>query len=225
MTQNLTAACFHCSRSFDTARSEWCDCVQRMRSLVCTRCGHCSCDAPAEWKEHHGTRMLRPLFSEVALVDEDHPVEPAGVRFGALPRVLIVDDDVFVQRLAREGLAGEFDVTTARDGLEGFARALDTLPHVVVTDALMPTLDGRELCRVLKNHPKTAESRVVIMTALYRSARHEREAIRDYGADVFLRKPFTISELGAIVRSLLPANLRAAVDRSRQSDGWRKASA
>lgn len=218
MNQQLTASCFRCSRSFDTAGSEWCDCVQRMRSLVCPRCGHCSCDAPPEWKEHHATGKLRPLIFDEPSSGAGNPVESANLGSGRRPRVLVVDDDVFVQLLAREGLAGEFDVTTAKDGLEGLARALDTLPHVVVTDALMPTLDGRELCRVLKGHPKTAGIRVVIMTALYRSARHEREAIRDYGADVFLRKPFTISELHAVIRSLLPATMRIAVESCRQSE-------
>lgn len=225
MTQKLTTACFRCSRSFDTAGSEWCDCVQRMRSLVCPRCGHCSCDAPAEWKERHASRMLRPLISDEPSSDAGHPGESTKPGSGRRPRVLIVDDDVFVQMLAREGLAGEFDVTTAKDGLEGFARALDTLPHVVVTDALMPTLDGRELCRILKGHPKTMGTRVVIMTALYRSARHEREAIRDYGADVFLRKPFTISELDAVIRSLLPATMRIAMESWQQSDARQKVSA
>ncbi|MCM2314070.1 MAG: response regulator [Thermoanaerobaculia bacterium] len=218
MNQKLTTACFRCSRSFDTAGSEWCDCVQRMRSLVCPRCGHCSCDAPPEWKEHHATGKLRPMIFDEPSSDAGHPVEPTKPGSGRRPRVLVVDDDVFVQMLAREGLASEFDVTTAKDGLEGFARALDTSPHVVVTDALMPTLDGRELCRILKSHPKTSDARVIIMTALYRSARHEREAIRDYGADVFLRKPFTISELNAVIRSLLPATMRIAMESFPESD-------
>ncbi|MGK2857828.1 MAG: response regulator transcription factor [Thermoanaerobaculia bacterium] len=225
MTQKLTTACFRCSRSFDTAGSEWCDCVQRMRSLVCPRCGHCSCDAPPEWKEHHATGKLRPLIFDEPSSDAGRPVESTTFGSGRRPRVLVVDDDVFVQMLAREGLAREFDVTTAKDGLEGLARALDTLPHVVVTDALMPTLDGRELCRILKSHPKTADARVVIMTALYRSARHEREAIRDYGADVFLRKPFTISELSAVIRSLLPAEMRIAMERNWQNDALQRVSA
>ena len=222
MNQKLTASCFRCSRSFDTFGSEWCDCVQRMRSLVCPRCGHCSCDAPPEWKEHHATGKLRPLVFDEPSVDAGHPVESTKLVSGRRPRVLVVDDDVFVQMLARDGLACEFDVTTAKDGLEGFVRALDTLPHVVVTDALMPTLDGRELCRILKGHPKTVGIRVVIMTALYRSARHAREAIRDYGADVFLRKPFTISELNAVIRSLLPATMRLAMESCLQSDTRQK---
>ncbi len=215
MSQKLTAACFRCKLSFDTANSEWCDCVQRMRSLVCPSCGHCSCDAPAEWRQHHGSSLLRPVASLEPSPDEEAPLAVPTARFPGRPRVLVVDDDVFVQLLAKEGLSSEFEVATAKDGLEGLARALDILPHVVVTDALMPTLDGRELCRILKGHPKTAGTRVVIMTALYRSARHEREALRDYGADVYVRKPFTISELSAVIRSLVPSNFRLPAD-SRQ---------
>ncbi len=212
MPQQLSAICFHCERSFDAASSDWCDCVQRARSIVCPACHRCSCAAPAEWKMRHGSQRLRPLIVDEMAPDADDRVEPPKASFPRLPRVLIVDDDVFVQHLAKEGLSQEFDVTTAADGLEGLARALDIIPHVVVTDALMPTLDGRELCRLLKGHPKTAGARVVIMTALYRSANQEREAIRDFGADLFLRKPFTIGQLGAVIRSLLPANLRLAAE-------------
>jgi CheY-like chemotaxis protein len=222
MPQKLFAVCFRCQLSFNTAHSKWCDCVQRTRSLVCPSCGRCSCDAPVEWKQHHGSSTLRPQLSDEPSLDAEDRGGPTKASFPRRARVLVVDDDVFVQLLAREGLSMEFEVTTAKDGLEGLARALDTLPHVVVTDALMPTLDGRELCRTLKSHPKTAGTRVVIMTSLYRSARHEREAIRDFGADVFLRKPFTISALSDVIRSLLPANLRVAAEHCQQTGSRQK---
>jgi len=221
MAQQLSAVCYRCERSFDTAGSDWCDCIQRMRSLVCPSCHRCSCDAPTEWKMRHGSARLRPLISDELASEADDRVEPTKARFSGLPRVLVVDDDVFVQHLAKQGLSLEYEVTTAADGLEGLARALDTIPHVVVTDALMPTLDGRELCRLLKGHPKTAGARVVIMTALYRSANHEREAILEYGADFYLRKPFTMSELGAVIRSLLPESLRKAAGEDRRNAGRR----
>ncbi|MFA6957738.1 MAG: response regulator [Thermoanaerobaculia bacterium] len=117
-------------------------------------------------------------------------------------RLLVVDDDRFVQLLAREGLSRQFDVTVAKDGLEGLEIARATHPDVVVTDALMPGLDGRMLCLALKDDPATADIKVVIMTSVYRHPRHESEAIRQFRADAFLRKPLTVSQLARTVEWL-----------------------
>jgi CheY-like chemotaxis protein len=117
-------------------------------------------------------------------------------------KLLVVDDDKYVQLLAREGMASQFDLTVAKNGLEGLEIARATHPDVVVTDALMPGLDGRELCLALKNDPSTADIKVVIMTSVYRHPRHESEAIRQYRADAYLRKPVPVSQLAMTIASL-----------------------
>lgn len=80
----------------------------------------------------------------------------------------------------------------------------------------MPALDGRELCRILKSNPETRGIKVVIMTSLYKSLRHETEAIHSFGADRFLRKPFTISELRMVIGSLLPQDTPATSEEAGQ---------
>lgn len=205
MAQARSANCFHCQTVFDSAVSSWCDCVQRTRSLVCPSCGRCSCSAPLAWQVENGSSMFRPVASSTAVAATAPGDRNTGEDAPPRPKVLIIDDSKFVQLLAREGLSDEFEVITAKDGLEGLALARELRPQVVVTDALMPALDGRELCRILKNNPETREIRIVIMTSLYKSLRHEQEAIRSFGADLFLRKPFTISQLrNAIVALVHP---------------------
>lgn len=201
MSANRKSPCFHCSAQFDVADSRWCDCMQRSRSLVCPACGRCSCAASPEWKVSLGTYRLRSLPDErrTATAAPVEPVEPADSR----PLVLVVDDHAIVQTLAREGLSPEFRVMTAGDGVEAFELAKAHRPDVVITDALMPKLDGRELCRNLKVFPGTSKTKVVIMSALYKTKRHENEARDEFGADAFLRKPVTLSQLRETIQSLL----------------------
>lgn len=147
--------------------------------------------------------MLRPVAPSTAVAATAPASHKTRENAPPRPKVLIIDDSKFVQLLAREGLSDEFEVITAKDGLEGLALARELRPQVVVTDALMPALDGREFCRILKNNPETREIRIIIMTSLYKSLRHEHEAIRSFGADLFLRKPFSISQLRMAIVALV----------------------
>jgi CheY-like chemotaxis protein len=206
MSENQKAVCFHCSVQFDVESSHWCDCIQRSRSLVCPACGLCSCAAPPEWKVSQGSYMLRRL-PDTRRAAPAEPAEPVDSR----PLVLVVDDQAIVQTLVREGLSTEFRVMTASDGVEGFALVKAHHPDVVITDALMPKLDGRELCRNIKIFPPTSKTKVVIMSALYTTRRHENEARDEFGADAFLRKPVTLSQLRQTVHSMLDASSPARI--------------
>jgi len=206
--------CYHCNTPFDESSARWCDCILRSHSLVCPECGLCSCDAPLQWKVRFGTYTMRRLSDE--RVDSS-----AGqiVEGDSRPLVLIVDDQVIVQTLTREGLTPEFRVITARDGVEGFEMAKAHHPDIVITDALMPKLDGRELCRNLKLYPPTSDIKVVVMSALYHGARHEHAARPEFGADAFLRKPVAIALLRETVQSGLEAASQAATEHVHRNVG------
>jgi CheY-like chemotaxis protein len=114
-------------------------------------------------------------------------------------RVLVVDDDestaVMVSRfLAKEG----FDVLTALDA----TKALDLLSHekvdAVVTDLMMPRIDGRELVRQLRADPKTRDLPVIMVTA-YGSDEAAEAGLRD-GASLFLAKPLDLTLLATVLR-------------------------
>jgi CheY-like chemotaxis protein len=114
-------------------------------------------------------------------------------------RVLVVDDDestaVMVSRfLAKEG----FDVLTALDA----TKALDLLSRekvdAVVTDLMMPRIDGRELVRQLRADPKTRDLPVIMVTA-YGSDEAAEAGLRD-GASLFLAKPLDLTLLATVLR-------------------------
>lgn len=124
----------------------------------------------------------------------------AAVGTGARPRVLLVDDDEAV----RTSLAGYlsragFDVSVAQDGLAGLAAAASARPDVLVSDVMMPGLDGRELVRRLRARQDWVP--VLLLTMVGESS--ERSAALDEGADDYLNKPFDPQELASRVRALL----------------------
>ena len=117
------------------------------------------------------------------------------------PLVLVVDDHADMRAYVAQCLEAEFRVLTAAEGEAGLAQITDTLPDLVVSDLMMPVLDGLELCRRLKTDERTSHIPVVLLTA--RTADGSRLAGLELGADDYLTKPFRPQELRARVRNLL----------------------
>jgi DNA-binding response OmpR family regulator len=136
--------------------------------------------------------------------DIAHPAAPV-IAPNAQPRrraVLLVEDDRSIRRyleviLQRAG----FDVTTAADGLEGMKAALSNSFDAVVTDAIMPHLNGYELCRFIRRHPKLSATPVVLLSGTDHDA---HTSATDAQADVYLSKPVRPEELTGCIARLLP---------------------
>src|SRR5512138_1254816 len=117
-------------------------------------------------------------------------------------RILVVDD----QRSNAEMMAGVlkargYTVYTAANGREALEQLRQVEPDLVVSDILMPDMDGYDLCRRLKSQPATALMPVILVTTL--DAQVERVRGLEAGADDFLSKPVNWEELFARVRSLM----------------------
>jgi CheY-like chemotaxis protein len=196
------ALCFHCARHFDRALARWCDCIARCRTGVCPTCGKCSCQAPPEWITKYGAFTLAEPETE----ESDQAACDDGRRV-----VLVAEDDNVTRTMLCRALMADYRVVTAHDGIEALMQVYAHRPALIVTDALMPGLDGRAVSRQIKADPSTRHIKVVLITSLYRDKQYEAEARRDYRVDAFLRKPILATELQRIVRALLASSLRAAV--------------
>ncbi len=116
--------------------------------------------------------------------------------------VLVVDDEELNRKLLRELLISRgFHIEEARDGEEALHKARQVSPDIILLDVRMPRMDGFEVCRELKQDPRTQLIPVVLLTAL--SAVEDRVAGIESGADDFQSKPFHQAELVARVRSLI----------------------
>jgi DNA-binding response OmpR family regulator len=113
--------------------------------------------------------------------------------------ILVVDDEPQIVRLARDYLEKNgFRVVTAGDGQTALAAARREKPDLIVLDLLLPKMDGREVCRILR---RENEVPIIMVTAL--SEETDQVAGLELGADDYITKPFSPRTLVARVRALL----------------------
>jgi signal transduction histidine kinase/serine phosphatase RsbU (regulator of sigma subunit)/DNA-binding NarL/FixJ family response regulator len=125
-----------------------------------------------------------------------------------LPRVLVVDDNADMRRYLRQVLAPAFDVMLAANGGDAIAAAKRERPDVVVSDIMMPVLDGVALTQALRSDPSLDDVPVLLLSARAGAA-SSVDAFAG-GADDYLVKPFSARELVARVQALLDASRRNA---------------
>ena len=118
------------------------------------------------------------------------------------PKVLVVDDDPVIIRLLEVNFEMEgFEVVTAVDGQDGVDKCRAELPDIVVSDVMMPKLNGLELCVAIKADPATDGIPVVLLSAKAQVA--DIRAGLDAGADDYVTKPFEPLELIDRINKLL----------------------
>jgi two-component system, OmpR family, KDP operon response regulator KdpE len=121
-------------------------------------------------------------------------------------RILVIDDESQITRVLRAALSAQgYDVRTANEPEEGLRVFRDWAPDLVITDLMMPTMSGVEVCRSIRSRGTTP----VLVLSVREHERSKVEAL-DAGADDYVTKPFSIQELLARVR----AHLRRAPERT-----------
>ncbi|MBK1879758.1 response regulator [Pelagicoccus mobilis] len=124
---------------------------------------------------------------EASAVDEDQDSDEG------LPVLLIVEDDKEMGDFLCRELGESYRTIWRQDGVSGVECARETIPDIVLTDRMMPKMDGFELCRALRADLATAHIPIIMLTAAS-SERNEIEGLRA-GANAFLGKPFSIEAL------------------------------
>lgn len=190
--------CFNCREMFDATRAEWCTCVGRDHTVVCTQCSGCFCKAPAAYKERFWMDAPPSLFerkmigSKRNLGARDNPTPDAVKR----PLILLVEDDENVQLIVKTVVTSMgYGFIAGANGQEGLALAREYNPDLILSDAFMPKLDGREMCRLLKEDPVTSRVRAIIMTGLYTDRKYRNEALDYFKVDDYVAKPLAVNDL------------------------------
>ena len=125
------------------------------------------------------------------------PVDPAGKR----PRILLVDDNSDMREYLRRLLSSSYEVQAVADGPAALKAVREQPPDLVLTDIMMPKLDGFGLLKELRSHEHTAAIPVLLLSA--RAGEESRVEGLQAGADDYLLKPFSARELLARVHSQL----------------------
>ena len=119
------------------------------------------------------------------------------------PTILVVDDNSDLREFIGTLLQGEYRIIKASDGKEALDKATRELPDLVVSDVMMPVMDGLELCKSLKGQFSTSHIPVILLTA--KSLEEQRAEGYDSGADAYISKPFSekvlLSRIGNLLKS------------------------
>ena len=183
--------CASCERDFNALFSRLCDCVSDERTFRCTNCAACFCSAPDDFRSRFWRGAPQELWTQRQRVEEEDPNRrPAPAR----PIVVVADDSASVRaQITRAVSNAGMRVYAAADGAEAVRLVREHTPEVLITDALMPGLDGREVARVAKT--VSPDIRTIVVTGVYRSARYRSEAQRDYSVDEYVTKPVPIARI------------------------------
>ncbi|WP_390599684.1 substrate-binding domain-containing protein [Bacteroides sp. f07] len=122
------------------------------------------------------------------------------------PSVLIIDDNADIRSYIHGLLHSDYTVIEAADGSEGIRKAMKYVPDLIISDVMMPGIDGIECCRRLKSELQTCHIPVILLTAC--SLDEQRIQGYDGGADSYISKPFSSQLLLARVRNLIDSHRR-----------------
>jgi diguanylate cyclase (GGDEF)-like protein len=117
------------------------------------------------------------------------------------PLVLVVEDNRDMRDYLKNGLEGRYRVLEAADGLEGLAAAREYQPHLIISDVMMPRMDGYEMCREIRSDERLRSTPVILLTA--RVAADSVVEGLDAGAVDYMTKPFSFEVLLAKTRAVL----------------------
>ena len=134
----------------------------------------------------------------------------------AASRILVVEDDLHTRTILHKRLKKNgYNVEIAENGLEGWEKVESFRPDIIISDWMMPVMDGHELCTKVKGNEKTRSTFFILLTA--KDAPEDKVGALDAGADEYLVKPCDPQELLARVRAA--EDPRKQKRRTRRRDG------
>ena len=153
---------------------------------------------------YHPTVVTLPTEeAEVSatLIETDLPLDEEDTKAADRPTVLVIDDNADIRNYVKTLLAEEYHVLDAPEAATGIRLAMKYVPDVIVSDVMMPGMDGIECCRRLKTELQTCHIPVILLTA----CSLDEQRIQGYngGADSYISKPFNSQLLLSRIRNLI----------------------
>ncbi len=157
-------------------------------------------EAPAKNELLHGVLVDSPTsFSTIG--SKQHNLESLTATSDDRPLVLVIEDNPDMRQYLWNVLNDTYNVLEGVDGLHGRKLAFKEIPDLIVSDIMMPGLDGQELCQQLKQDERTSHIPIILLTA--RAGEKAKLEGLETGADDYITKPFSPEELKARVKNLI----------------------
>ena len=133
--------------------------------------------------------------------DEQVSAAPELPKAGRRQRIVIVEDDEEIREFLRGELSTDYDVSACVNGREGLSEVLRTVPDLVISDVMMPEMDGNTMCSKIKANATTSHIPVIMLTAKSRDE-DQLEGL-EMGADAYIAKPFNMDILRRTIVNLV----------------------
>lgn len=132
---------------------------------------------------------------------EDTYMEEAEMNDSACDSVLVVEDNNELRHFLKNSLSGSYNVITASNGKEGLERAIDNMPDLIISDVMMPVMDGLEMIGLIKANSNICHIPIIVLSA--KASLDDRIAGLEHGIDDYITKPFSSTYLKIRITSLL----------------------
>ncbi|MDR0413781.1 MAG: response regulator [Dysgonamonadaceae bacterium] len=159
---------------------------------------------PEEFGNTTGETTAMMVQPSVRLYEESSPEEEEKKGAGQtkqMQSILLVEDDIDILNYIDSELSSKYKIYRANNGKEGLGKALKYIPDLVVSDIVMPEMDGLTLCKLLKSNDKTCHIPIILLTA--KTNVEQRIEGLERGADSYIPKPFNLKHLETRIEKLL----------------------
>jgi signal transduction histidine kinase/ligand-binding sensor domain-containing protein/DNA-binding response OmpR family regulator len=144
--------------------------------------------------------LLRVALQQASFVQPSLPQKKL-VRSKTNYKILVVDDEDELCDFLQQELKETYKVLTARNGNEGMQIALSQMPYLIISDVVMPGMDGFTFVKKLKSNANTSHIPIILLSS--KAAHEDRMTGLDKGADAYLTKPFNVEELSLLISNLI----------------------
>ena len=139
------------------------------------------------------------LKEEGNIVTAESGIEKTTIPSEHLPVLLVVEDNADMRRYICKTLSDQYQIIEAENGKTGVTLAKESVPDLIISDIMMPEMDGYKLCEIIKTNELTSHIPIILLTA--KADRESKLTGLETGADDYLSKPFDADELKLIVRN------------------------
>lgn len=152
-----------------------------------------------EVEEEETTESI--IEEEVQQEEEEVATSTDLPKVGRRQKIVVVEDDSEIRSYLTEALSEDYDITECSNGKEGLAAVLKTMPDLVISDIMMPEMDGTTLCSKIKTNNATNHIPVILLTA--KSREEDQLEGLETGADAYIVKPFNMDILRRTIVNLI----------------------